>query len=92
MTLAVNHHEAAQRFEAVVEGQRCELNYTLKAPVMSMNRVFVPPPLEGRGIAGVITRYAPDTCIEQGWSVIPRCPYVAAWIRRHPDYQSVVAD
>ena len=47
---------------------------------------------EGRGIAGAITRHALDYSREQGWKVIPNCPYVAAWIKRHPEYQNLVAN
>ncbi len=46
---------------------------------------------EGQGIAGAITRHALDYSREQGWKVIPRCPYVVAWIKRHPEYQDLVA-
>lgn len=74
-----------------MEGHKCVLDYTLDGEVVSMNRVYVPPPVEGQGIAGAITRHALDYSREQGWKVKPRCPYVAAWIKRHPDYQDLVA-
>ena len=82
----------ASRFETTVDDQLCVLDYRLDGEVITMTRVLVPPPVEGRGIAGALTRHALDHSREQGWQVIPRCPYVAAWIKRHPDYADLVAN
>lgn len=92
MSYDVRHNPDRSRFETEVDGRECVLDYALEDGVVSMNRVYVPPPLEGRGIAGAITRHALDYSHEQGWKVIPNCPYVAAWIERHPDYQDLIAD
>jgi len=92
MSYEVRHNPADNRFEVTVDGHECVLDYTLDGQVIAMNRVYVPPPAEGRGIAGAITRQALDYSRQQGWKVIPRCPYVAAWIKRHPDYQDLVLE
>ena len=88
----IRHAPDANRFETEVDGETCVLDYRLDDRVMAMTRVFVPPPVEGRGIASRLTRFALDHCREHGLSVVPRCPYVAAWIERHPDYAELVAD
>ena len=92
MSCEVRHNPDRSRFETEVDGHECVLDYMLENGVISMNRVYVPPPVEGRGIAGAITRHALDFSHTQGWKVKPRCPYVAAWIKRHPDYQDLVVD
>lgn len=91
MSYDIRHNADASRFETEVDDHQCVLEYTLADDVISMNRVYVPPPVEGRGIAGAITRHALDHSREQGWKVIPRCPYVKAWIKRHPDYFDLLA-
>jgi len=88
----IDHNPEANRFETVVDGHECVLDYRLDADTIAMNRVYVPPPVEGRGIAGTLTRHALDHSRAQGWKVIPRCPYVKAWIQRHPDYANLVAE
>lgn len=90
MDYDIQHNYDESRFETKVDDQLCVLDYTLDNGVIAMNRVLVPPPVEGRGIAGALTRHALDHSREQGWRVIPRCPYVAAWIKRHPDYADLV--
>lgn len=92
MSYNIHHNTDENRFETTVEGHQCVLDYSLDDDVISMNRVYVPPPVEGKGVAGAITRHALDYSRDQGWKVIPRCPYVAAWIRRHAEYQDLVAD
>lgn len=91
MSHDIRHNSDDSRFETSVDGHQCVLDYTLDGDVITMTRVYVPPPVEGRGIAGAITRHALDYSREQGFKVVPRCPYVAAWIKRHPDYRDLVA-
>ena len=92
MTYTIEHNPDESRFETTVEGHLGVLDYRLSDGVIAMNRVLVPPPVEGRGIAGALTRHALDFSRAQGWRVQPRCPYVAAWIRRHPDYADLISD
>lgn len=92
MELDIRHAPERDRFETEVDGETCVLDYRLDDDVMAMKRVYVPKPVEGRGIASKLTRHALDHCREQGLKVIPACPYVAAWIRRHDDYADLVAD
>ena len=91
MSYTIEQNSAEGRFETTVEDHLCQLDYRLADEgVMSMNRVFVPSPVERRGIAGALTRFAMDYCSEHQLSVIPRCPYVAAWVKRHPEYQPLI--
>lgn len=80
----------AGRFEALVEGHSCVLDFTQDGEIISMNHVGVPKAVGGRGIAGQLTRHALDWADEQGYRVRARCPYVAAWIERHPEYQKML--
>ena len=41
----------------------------------------------GEGLAAVLAKHALDDTIAAGLTVIPVCPYIKGWIRRHPDYQ-----
>ena len=52
----------------------------------------VPPALEGRGVASALARAALDDARRKGLAVIPRCPFVAAFIRRHPEYRDLVPE
>lgn len=86
MSFEIRHDPATQRFETVVEGQLCELDYRLAGNVMTITHTGVPVPLEGRGIASALTQAAMEAARAQGWKVVPACAYAATWLRRHPEF------
>jgi uncharacterized protein len=45
---------------------------------------------EGRGLGSVLVRGMLDQLEADGKTVIPVCPFTAAFIRRHPEYARVV--
>ena len=46
---------------------------------------FVTSTWEGHGLGSVLARAAVLAVTEAGGTVVPRCPFVAAWLRKHPD-------
>lgn len=89
--MEITHTPNAERFEGLVEDQRCLLEYRLVDGVMHIDHVRVPPPLEGRGLAGELTRHVLDHARQQGLRVNPICPYVVRWMQRHPDHDDLRA-
>jgi len=91
MSFDIRHDIAARRFETVVDGQHCELDYRLADKVMTITHTGVPIPVEGRGIAAAMTQAAMETARAEGWTVVPACSYAAAWLRRHPEFADLRA-
>ncbi|WP_084386373.1 GNAT family N-acetyltransferase [Castellaniella caeni] len=83
---AVQHNEAAHRFECTVEGHLCVLDYELDGSTAAFVHTGVPTAVGGRGIAADLVRTGLETARARGWRVVPACSYVAAFIRRHPQY------
>jgi predicted GNAT family acetyltransferase len=46
--------------------------------------------MEGQGIAGRLVKAALDDARSQRLTVVPICRFVAAYIRRHPEYRDMV--
>ena len=86
----VAHNRDASRFELCVEGQLCVADYRHHAGVMSIDHTFVPPPLEGRGIAAALVAAALIQARAKGLRVRPVCSYVASYMRRHPETQDLL--
>jgi len=40
----------------------------------------------GQGLASVLVRGAVEHAVSLGYSVVPVCPYVVDWFKKHPDY------
>jgi predicted GNAT family acetyltransferase len=47
---------------------------------------------EGKGVGSALARGVLDDLRAKGMKVRPFCPFVAGWIRRHPDYLDLVAE
>jgi uncharacterized protein len=91
MSYDIRHLAAARRFETLVEGFTCELEYHLQDGVMTITYTGVPSEVGGRGIAGELVRAAAETARSEGWKVIPACSYARVWLERHPEYSALVA-
>lgn len=91
MTLEVRHDATAQRFQVVVDGHRCILEYRLAHGVMTITHTGVPPEVGGRGIAGELVAAAFATARAEGWKVKPACSYAAGWAPRHPEVTDLLA-
>lgn len=44
----------------------------------------------GQGLASVLVRAVVEDTIAAGLHVVPVCPYVAAWLPKHPEYAAHV--
>lgn len=90
MSEKIIHNPDKSRFETEVGGHLCVLDYELEGSTVRMPHVGVPDAVGGRGIAGDLTCAALDWAREAGYSVRPDCPYVKAWIGKHPEYADLV--
>jgi hypothetical protein len=84
MNIQVKHDTAASRFEVEVEDHRCVAEYRRSGALMTMTHTFVPPPLEGRGIAAALVAEALAYARRESLRVRPACSYVARYMQRHP--------
>ena len=88
---AIQHDASAQCFFLHIEGQRCVLDYTLVGQTMTITHTGVPEALGGRGLAGQLTKFALEHARAHDWKVVPRCSYAAVYIRRHTEYERLLA-
>jgi predicted GNAT family acetyltransferase len=90
--LDVRHDPAARRFTAEVAGATAYITYRASAGrVLDFDHTFTPPSARGSGIASQLTAHALEYARSGGYKVIPSCPFVAAYIRRHPEFRDLLA-
>jgi predicted GNAT family acetyltransferase len=87
----VTHDPAAGRFEIHTEQGMALLNYRHRGPDLDLVHTEVPQALEGHGYGAKLATSALDYARREGMSIIPTCPYVKAYIDRHPEYADLVA-
>ena len=90
--LVVTQDEAAHRFEIAVDGRTASLEYHRGRDFLSLVHTEVPAEMEGRGIGGKLAQAALEFARDANLKVIPSCPFVASYIRRHPEYLELVVE
>ena len=88
---SVIDNTAENQYEVHAEGEVAILTYQRQGKRITFYHTEVPPALEGRGIAGKLARAALEAARADGLEVVPLCPYVAAYIRRHQEYLPLVS-
>lgn len=86
----IQHKPDQHRFETTIDGQLCVIDYQRDGNHLTLPHVGVAKALEGRGIAAQLTQTALDWARAEHCRVIPVCPYVQSWLRRHPEYQDLL--
>jgi predicted GNAT family acetyltransferase len=91
--IVVRDNPDALRYELVLDGDVVgEIRYRLRPNGrISLVHTEVLPSYEGRGLAGELVAGALDDIRARGLYVVPICPYVQAYLGRHPEYEGFVA-
>ncbi|GAB3015284.1 N-acetyltransferase [Nocardioides flavus (ex Wang et al. 2016)] len=67
------------------------IDYRLHGELIRLIHTEVPEAFSGQGHASTLARGALDDARARGLSVDPVCPYVAAYVEKHPEYADLVA-
>jgi uncharacterized protein len=81
---AVRDHRESSRFEAVIDGLIAFLQYERRADAFVLAHTEVPESLRGRGIATRLTKVALQAARAEGLPIVARCPFVRAYLQKHP--------
>ncbi|GIK65545.1 MAG: N-acetyltransferase [Chloroflexota bacterium] len=87
--LEVVNNEQAKRFEVKLGDDVAKVEYQLTGNIITFTHTEVPPAYEGRGIAGKMAKVALEYAKDHNLRVLPLCPYIKAYILRHPEYKSI---
>lgn len=90
MPEAVRDNHARRRYELDVPGGQAFIDYRRNAGVVTMVHAEVPADVQGGGFGSTLVRGALLLAQEQGERVVPSCPFVAAYIERHPEFRDLV--
>jgi predicted GNAT family acetyltransferase len=89
--MEITNNHASNRFEVSLREGIGFLRYRIDAGTMHLLYVEVPPEARGHGVAAELSHAALEFAKERGFKVIPICSYVAAYLRRHPEYAEMTA-
>jgi predicted GNAT family acetyltransferase len=67
------------------------IDYRLAPGQMRLLHTEVDREVEGEGVGSLLVARALDDIRRRGLEVVPFCPFVLAFIKRHPEYSDLVA-
>ena len=91
MSLQVENDEKERKFYALVDGHEAMIGYVKSGNTYNLLHTFVPEELRGHGVADQLVQGTLDQIKAQGARFIATCPFVQAFLKRHPEYQESVA-
>jgi predicted GNAT family acetyltransferase len=90
MNDTVSDNPAQQRYELAVDGHVAASYYEIADGVVTFVHTEVPPELGGKGIGTKLIKGALDQVRAGGLKVIAQCPFVKAYIEKHPEYADLL--
>ena len=87
----VQHDPAAHTFTADVEGGAAELEYLHDEDTVTFVHTFVPEPARGSDVGTALVEAGLAWARDNGYTVVPQCPFVAAYMDDHPEAQDLLA-
>jgi predicted GNAT family acetyltransferase len=91
MPNVVQDNPDKQRFEIIVDGEVGGFAaYRVRDGAVVITHTQVEPEHRGGGIGARLARGTLDALRDRGARVVPSCPYIAAYIAKHPQYEDLV--
>ncbi len=89
--IPLNINETKKRFEIAVNGYTAFINYGEFGNQIALVHTEVPEALAGKGVAGALVEKNLNYIEKQGKLLLPFCPYVFAYIKKHPEWKRIVS-
>jgi predicted GNAT family acetyltransferase len=75
-----------KRYEFDVEGPKPLIDYIkTNSGVIYLTHTEVPRGMQGRGVGQQLVKEILEDVARQGLKVVPSCPFVAGYMKRHPE-------
>jgi predicted GNAT family acetyltransferase len=85
-------NEDQQRFEMNIDGEYAVINYRQTNGVVNLVHTEVSEELEGKGVAAALVTKTLQYLDQHQLKMVPSCTYVQYYLRRHPEWNRIVAD
>jgi uncharacterized protein len=90
--LEIIRNEDKGRFELEVEGHVAFIEYMITIQgIIFLTHTEVPKALNGKGVGSAIVTKTLNWIKEKGYPLAPLCPFVAAYVKRHPEWKEILA-
>jgi predicted GNAT family acetyltransferase len=90
MGSTLRNNTAQSRYEMDEQGMTSWADYRLSGDRLFIDHVEAPPALRGIGASGRLMAALAADARDRGLKITPICGYAAAWLRRSPEFRSLL--
>jgi predicted GNAT family acetyltransferase len=90
MSYTLIDNEEKKQYEFHIEDDIARIEYIKAQGKIFVTHTEVPVKLEGKGIGSALVKQVLDDIQVKGLALVPLCPFVSAYINRHPEYKPLV--
>lgn len=91
MELSITKNIEKKRYEAALDGSFAFIDYLVAKDAVYLTHTEVPQAFEGKGIGSKLVVFALEDIEKNDQKLAPLCPFVAAYIRRHPEWKRILS-
>ncbi len=89
--IEVINNVEAHNFELLVNGRKSFIDYQEKGNKLYLLHTEVPKEMEGKGIATALVEKTFHYIEEHQLKIVPLCAYIQFYLKRHPEWNRIVA-
>jgi hypothetical protein len=89
MSPVIRDNPSRHCYEAEIDGHLAYVVYRREPGVITFVHTEVPKELAGRGVGSALARHVLEAARAEGLKVVPMCPFIAAWMKKHPEFDDL---
>lgn len=83
-------NSTSNRLELEIEGSTAFIEFRLSHQLLYLIHTEVPPTLNGKGAGAAIVQKALQYAKDNGYKIVPICPFVQSYLKRHQEWNDMV--
>ena len=89
--VTVSRDDGNHRYTAALDGQAAGfIQFRERAGRVILIHTETDPAFEGRGVGSALARAALDDIRARGLKAVVECPFVRAYVEKHPEYADLI--
>ena len=90
-TITIERNDAKRRYELTLGDEVAGYAEFRTTPTsIVFTHTVVRPEFEGQGLGTRLAKFVLDDAVARGERIVPRCPFIAAYLREHSGYEASV--
>jgi predicted GNAT family acetyltransferase len=89
--ITIDRDDEHRRYELRLDGELAGYAaFRMNPGRITFTHTVVQPEYEGRGLGSRLAEFALDDAVARELTIVPVCPFISAYLQRHPEYEAAV--